>query len=81
VGERGGGEDMKKLRMTDEEFNKLQDDYAGVCMSCGEVNYGCEPDMEGGECEECGAEDVMGIEDALIAGVVVIIKEKVRARA
>lgn len=41
-------------------------DNPGVCISCGHDQEGCEPDMERGECESCGAPCVYGAEQLLI---------------
>lgn len=38
----------------------------GVCVECGFVQGGCEPDAEGYECEECGKLAVYGMEQALL---------------
>lgn len=41
-------------------------DNPGLCISCGFEQDGCEPDMERGECESCGAPCVWGAEQLLI---------------
>jgi len=35
-------------------------DLDGVCCSCGNTQYGVEPDAEGYKCEDCGAMAVCG---------------------
>jgi len=40
----------------------------GVCIECGAEAYGVEPDAEGYQCESCGEQSVMGLENALFAG-------------
>ena len=42
----------------------------GICLACGAINDGVEPDASDYECEHCHANEVMGIEDALIMGYV-----------
>jgi hypothetical protein len=37
----------------------------GFCQACGSEQEGCEPDMEGGTCESCGANEVTGAENLL----------------
>lgn len=39
---------------------------AGVCIACGEVTYGVEPDAEEYECDSCGKNKVYGAEQVLI---------------
>lgn len=38
----------------------------GVCVECGFVQGGVEPDAESYECEECGKLAVFGMEQALL---------------
>ncbi len=46
------------------------DDNLGICLSCGEVQEGVEPDAERYRCESCGRHSVYGAEQALLlAGV------------
>ncbi len=42
----------------------------GVCLACGEVQGGVEPDASGYECEACGENMVKGIEEAILDGEV-----------
>lgn len=41
-------------------------DNPGFCLSCGEEQEGCEPDMQHGLCESCGARKVVGAEELLL---------------
>ena len=41
------------------------DDNSGFCFHCGEDAYGCEPDAEQYECENCGRNAVYGAEMTL----------------
>ena len=53
--------------ITGDEYLELVDCYGGLCLSCLEFKYdGCEPDAEGYHCDECGEDNVVGIENALI---------------
>jgi hypothetical protein len=45
-------------------FSSLEN--PGFCRACGAEVEGCEPDMEGGECELCGADAVVGAENLLM---------------
>ena len=42
----------------------------GGCISCGEVQEGCEPDARNYECESCGEKQVFGMEELLMMGYV-----------
>lgn len=43
-----------------------RDDNTGFCIACGEEQYGCEPDMRRGECDDCGERKVYGAEELLL---------------
>jgi hypothetical protein len=38
----------------------------GICLSCGNVQSGCEPDAREYKCEECGRHRVYGLEEAIL---------------
>jgi len=40
----------------------------GMCIACGEIHYGIEPDARGYECESCGKTKVYGCEEILLMG-------------
>ena len=48
------------------EARMTTSDDIGFCLNCGAENYGCEPDMRGGMCEDCGAPRVYGCEECLL---------------
>ena len=51
-----------------EEIEELMtSSVMGICTECCTVQSGVEPDAEGYICEECGADAVMGIENAIIS--------------
>jgi len=51
----------------------LHEAVNGICLSCGEVQHGgVEPDARRYVCEACGAEEVYGLEEALLMGRVVV---------
>jgi hypothetical protein len=56
--------------ITLEDYEAMQDDNAGFCLSCGELAYGVEPDARKYECESCGGPKVYGLEECLIMGLV-----------
>lgn len=43
-------------------------DNPGFCLACGDEQGECEPDAQRYECEACGAEQVYGASEVLIAG-------------
>ena len=43
-------------------------EHPGFCLKCGADHDACEPDAEGYECYECGADAVVGAETALMMG-------------
>ena len=63
---------MKSLVLSDEdEFRELSNDNIGYCPRCGELNYNFhEPDAENYHCDECETETSMGIEQALVHGLI-----------
>jgi len=42
----------------------------GVCVKCGNIQSGCEPDARKYECEDCGLMQVYGIEEAIIGQLI-----------
>ena len=52
--------------MNFEEYSWMSELGYGICLKCGEVQEGCEPDAEGYTCEACGADAVMGLEQAFM---------------
>lgn len=62
---------MVTKAFTKAEVKRLLKGYNGVCESCGCVKRGgVEPDATGYECKGCGENRVMGLEWALLVGVV-----------
>ena len=53
-------------------FKKHCDEYDGYCTDCDEVTvYGdVEPDAEGRFCDECEQNTVMGVEQAMLKGLI-----------
>lgn len=61
------------LPLSESEYHALARQDAGLCLDCGSTEtLGVEPDAEKYECEECGAEAVQGLEDALCEGHIAI---------
>lgn len=56
------------IKISEDEFEELQESHGGICRSCSNQQFGCEPDARFYECESCGAKDVFGAEELLIMG-------------
>lgn len=58
------------MKITEDQYSELAENYQGVCLECGAVRDNTEPDAEGYECpdEACGALRVVGAEQGLISG-------------
>ena len=46
----------------------FEEDHAGICLDCGEIASGCEPDARNYLCESCNTHQVFGMEEALLMG-------------
>ena len=60
------------IQVTEDEYHELRDEYGGICLSCHNRQYGVEPDAHGYCCEDCGEEQVFGVEELLVMGQLVI---------
>lgn len=67
---KNNGEPTKALIfvMSEDEYQDLGADQAGLCLACGAEVYYVEPDAVGYRCEECDARRVVGVEQALLIG-------------
>lgn len=64
------------MRMTEETYQTAVDEHKGYCTTCDALaNEDVEPDAYNYECDDCGAEAVMGVESALTEGLVSIVDE------
>ena len=65
---------MKTITLTNTEYSDLVHGMGspGFCTSCGMLDghAGCEPDAEGYECPECDERTLMGLEQAMLLGLV-----------
>jgi hypothetical protein len=62
-----------RLVMTTDEYLESSEENNGVCLACGEIQFGgCEPDARNYLCESCGEHKVFGIEEALMMGRITI---------
>ena len=57
--------------MTMDEYRDASSNFEGRCTACGaEVPSGCEPDARRYKCEECEEEQVYGMDELLIMGLI-----------
>ena len=61
-----------RVVMPEAEYHYMDENCEGLCVACGEVASGVEPDAERCECEHCGQMAVYGIPELLIMGRVEI---------
>jgi hypothetical protein len=60
---------MDKNTIIRTAMSLLEDDICtieGVCIKCGEITHGVEPDAEKYKCESCETDTVYGAEQVLI---------------
>jgi hypothetical protein len=43
-----------------------RDEYEGICLACGEDQWGVEPDARRYECDNCGKEKVYGCQELIL---------------
>lgn len=63
------------IKVTEEQFEYLEDNYYGLCISCGFEQEGVEPDGRKYECDECGKHAVYGIHELLISGKLTVVED------
>jgi len=59
-------EELIHLAMRLAEDNLLGTSNDGLCIKCGSVQGGCEPDARNYKCEDCGERKVFGAEEAVM---------------
>lgn len=66
---------MLPVKLTEYEYREHEDNYDGLCSSCGEWRYGdTEPDAEYYPCASCGKNKVVGAMNAMIDGLIEIVE-------
>lgn len=64
------------MKLTTEDYELAVEEHKGYCTECNKLTADrVEGDAEGYDCPECENETVMGIENALVEGLVVIDDE------
>ena len=62
---------MATVELSEAEYREHCASYDGVCPDCGEIQSGdFEPDARKRTCRDCGGQRAMGVEWALVAGIV-----------
>ncbi|AFC22547.1 hypothetical protein phi1422_0027 [Bdellovibrio phage phi1422] len=66
-----------RFELTESEFEKMRDEYNGLCVSCGkEIVGGVEPDARKYHCEHCEKLTVFGVENLLMQGGIKIVESE-----
>lgn len=65
---------MRKFALHERDFEMLRDEYAGFCAKCCGITRdgGVEPDARNYPCIVCETRSVMGMEEALLNGLITI---------
>lgn len=63
------------MKITLEDYHRMEDNMQGVCTSCGAIRESTEPDAEELTCDSCDEPAVVGVMTAFDDGVVVLIEE------
>lgn len=62
--------------MSEDSYHYLREEYSGLCRKCGETRDGdTEPDAENYRCDSCGTNNVSGVENLLVEGLIFIEEE------
>jgi hypothetical protein len=64
------GNDYFKFNMSESEYIELDNENEGLCLYCGEIQSGCEPDARMYECESCEKKGVYGASELLMMGLI-----------
>ena len=64
------------MEMTEEDYLESVDAMEGFCTTCNDVSgLGVEGDAEGYHCDTCDTASVMGMENALMKGLLGIVAD------
>jgi hypothetical protein len=56
-------------KLSIDDYQEMDYCSQGVCKACGAINGDCEPDAEDYPCDDCGENQVVGAQNALIEGM------------
>ena len=62
------------IKMSQVEFEDARESYQGFCTECNEITIdgGVEPDATDYYCDSCGNDTVVGMEEALLMGEILL---------
>ena len=66
------GETLFKPVLTEEEYRSFQNEYAGLCLACGETAYNVEPDALRNVCESRSRPKAYGSEELLLMNLLAL---------
>jgi hypothetical protein len=58
----------KNITLTIDELRDADENQEGFCTACGFRRECCEPDARNYECDACGAHQVFGAQELILAG-------------
>ena len=62
------------IKMTEDEYRDASRDMMGLCLECKALTRShTEPDAEHYDCPKCGKNSVVGMDTALIDGIIWIV--------
>jgi hypothetical protein len=64
---------LGKVKITESIYHSLDSESAGICLHCGIVETGIEPDARGYECSECEQKKVYGTQELILMGWIEIV--------
>ena len=63
------------MKMAIREYMASCNNYSGYCKECDEITRdSTEPDVEGYSCPVCGQDTVMGVELAMVKGLIEVVE-------
>lgn len=68
--------DAGTITMLESDFHDLDSRSRGICMECGAERDNCEPDASHYDCEECGMDEVYGVQELLLMGKIEFKEEE-----
>lgn len=57
---------------TEDEYLEFEEGMEGICIDCGNTQYGCKPDARKYTCEDCENNTVYGLPELLTMGKVIM---------
>lgn len=62
------------MKLSIDEYNDYTNDYCGYCSTCNDITQfdGVEPDAREYECPNCEQNTLMGVEEAMMEGILEI---------